>query len=222
MPVVGATCVIDLYHADEVTDWDRLKSAGIVAVIHKATEALHFTDSAYLKRKAIAKAKGFLWGSYHYASGDDPVAQANHYLDFAKPGADELICLDCERSSQPKHGPHVPDMTYDQLVAFVGQVQARAHRLPFVYGGANFLSGLMKGKAPSPVNQCPLWFAEYPGGNATAPQVPLPDGWKDWILWQYAADGAGPEPRTVDGVVACDRDTFHGTVDQLNAAWPFT
>ena len=152
MPVVGATCVIDLYHADEVTDWDRLKSAGIVAVIHKATEALHFTDSAYLKRKAIAKAKGFLWGSYHYASGDDPVAQANHYLDFAKPGADELICLDCERSSQPKHGPHVPDMTYDQLVAFVGQVQARAHRLPFVYGGASSTDSYET--ASCPISKC--------------------------------------------------------------------
>jgi len=222
MPVVGSNVVIDLYYKDPEPDWDKVKAAGIVGVLHKATEGLDFTDGTYRERKAAAKARGLLWGSYHYSSGADPAAQAAYYLDFANPQQDEVMCLDCEPSSQPKHGPHVPDMTLVQLEAYVEAIKSRTGRLPMIYGGGNFLTPLVKGHAGSIVGKCPLWFSEYPKASATTPQVALPDPWTTWTLWQYAADGNGPLPHDVAGIGRCDRDTFNGTLEALRSDWPFT
>jgi lysozyme len=224
MAVVGCNAVIDLYYKDTVTDWDKVKSDGIVGVLHKATEGLGFTDKTYFDRKEAAKSRGLLWGSYHYSSGADPIAQVKYYLDFAKPEADEVMCIDCEPSTQPKKkgSPRVPDMTFAQLEAYVKEIKAQTGRLPMVYGGGNFLSGIMEGHAGSVVNQCPLWFAEYPKDPATEPQIALPDGWQTWKLWQYAADGYGPLPHNVAGIGRCDRDTFNGKLADLKSQWPFT
>jgi len=221
MPVVGLNAVIDLYHGDDVSDWSKAKASGILAVIHKATEGTTVKDKFYPARKVAAKASGLLWGSFHYSSGEDPVRQADHYLDYAQPDADEVVCLDLEHSSQPANGPHVPDMTYAQALAFVTRVQQRLKRLPMVYG-SDLLKTIMSGHAGSLLNQCPLWLAEYPKPQYTEPQQGLPDGWKQWTLWQYAADGNGPQPHDVPGIGRCDRDTFSGSLDEFNQQWPFT
>jgi lysozyme len=189
MPVVGSTCVIDLYHLDEVQDWVQVKADGIAGVLHKATEGLGFQDNEYPARRIAAKQNGLLWGSYHYASGDDGAKQADYYLAYATPAADEIMCLDVEPSTQHAGKPHMPDMTYDQLVAFVQRVSDSTGRLPMIYGGASLLGALMTGRQDSIVNLCALWYADY--------------------------------PHAVNGIVACDRDTFNGTPDQLRAQWPF-
>jgi lysozyme len=224
MAVIGANCIIDIYHGDDQPDWDKIKSAGVVAVIHKATEGLTFNDNQYLLRRTAAKAKVLLWGCYHFSNGADGTAQADHFLAYANPGDDELICLDCEPSHQPKNSaaPRVPDMNYDQLLTFITRIQEKTGRLPLVYGGSSLLGPLIAGKKGSLVNECPLWFAEYPNPPATSPQVPLPDGWAKWTLWQYTDGEYGPEPQTAYDTYACDRDTFNGTIADLRGQWPLT
>jgi lysozyme len=224
MPVVGADCVIDIYHGDKEPDWDQVKAAGIVAVIHKATEGLTFKDDQYHLRRSEAKAKGLLWGAYHFSNGADGIAQADHFLAYATPADDELICLDCEPSHSPKNSasPRVPDMTYNQMLAFVTRVQGETGRLPLVYGGTSLLVPLMAGRGGSLVNDCPLWFAEYPNAAATSPPAALPEGWASWTLWQYTDGVHGPLPRTAYGTYECDRDTFNGTAADLRAQWPLT
>jgi len=224
MPVAGTNSIIDISHYQTIASFAAIKQSGITGIVHKATEGTFLQDPDYLTRKPAALAQGFLWGCYHYSSGEDPVAQANYFLDFAKPGASELVALDCEPSSRKKGSPQPPNMTYVQLVSFVRQIQTRLGRLPVIYGGGTLLTELMKGNAGSLVNACPLWFAEWPGATATAPPDPLPEGWTTWTLWQYTADGVGPSPTSVAGITNahCDRDTYNGSPADLAAKWPFT
>jgi lysozyme len=60
--------IVDIFHQNSI-DFDRVKAAGIVAIIHKATEGSRFKDSEYQNRRAHAKELGFLWGGYHFVSG---------------------------------------------------------------------------------------------------------------------------------------------------------
>jgi lysozyme len=60
--------IIDIFHG-EATDLAKVqKQDGIIAIIHKATQGAHFTDSSYNARKKQAKALGLLWGAYHFGA----------------------------------------------------------------------------------------------------------------------------------------------------------
>jgi lysozyme len=56
---MATNAIIDIYHRTTI-DFDKVKNAGIAAIIHKATEGASFQDKEYSKRKQIAKSKGFL------------------------------------------------------------------------------------------------------------------------------------------------------------------
>lgn len=201
--------VIDLSHHNHVADWTRVRRAGIVAVIHKATEGATFRDPTFRERREAALAAGLLWGSYHFSSGVEVERQVENYLDYADPRADELVCLDWEESAAGA------DMSRAQAEDFVAQVEARVGRPPVVYGGRH-LRETLAGVTASPLACCPLWYARF----ADEPQgVPLL--WECWTLWQHTDGASGREPREVDGIGPCDRDAFEGTADEFSARWPF-
>ena len=58
--------VIDIYHGDAVQDFARVKAAGIVGVIHKASQGGAVVDRAYASRRKLALAAGLKWGAYHF------------------------------------------------------------------------------------------------------------------------------------------------------------
>lgn len=87
----------DLHHKQSV-DMDAVKSSGVAAVIHKATEGLDFNDKKYHQRKSRARELGILWGSYHFSNNSDAQRQAVHFLEFAKPEDGEVMCLDFEHN----------------------------------------------------------------------------------------------------------------------------
>lgn len=208
MAVPGSPVIIDLSHHNPVSDWERVREAGILAIIHKATEGATWRDKRYRERRQTAKAAGLLWGAYHFTSGVDPIAQLDNFLDHADPAPDELVALDYEDSFSGAN------MTLDGMVTFVEGVHARLGRWPVIYGG-HLLREVLK-DGPHPVlARCPLWYARY-----NAEPIGIPDTWKSWTLWQYSDGNHGPDPQPVDGIGACDRNTFNGTVDALKAMWP--
>ena len=120
----GFNGVIDLSHHQRAINWQTVRDAGIVAVIHKATEGATFRDPAYVERREAARAAGLLWGSYHYA-GTAPVAdQVANYLAHADPGAGDLVCLDYE--PQPSGAIMAPS----DLVDLAEAVHARLGGTP--------------------------------------------------------------------------------------------
>ena len=205
--------IIDLNHNDTI-DFDKCQAAGIVAIIHKVTEGTFFVDPLYQQRKATAKARGFLWGGYHFSSGEDVATQVDKFLSNANFANDELIALDWEESSGSSHPPN---MTLEQAVEFVTRVQAAAGRYPVLYG-----AGLMRtalGTTPNAtLANCPLWYARY----ASTP-VGIPNTWQNYTLWQYTeGEDFNDNFPGVNNGGACDRNKFDGTTDDLKRAWPLT
>src|SRR5271170_4870345 len=89
--------VIDVYHGDPVLDFNLTRAAGVVGVIHKATQGGAVVDQGYATRRKQALACSLNWGAYHfYDFTASPKAQADHFLSVAAPDADTLIALDWE------------------------------------------------------------------------------------------------------------------------------
>jgi lysozyme len=208
--VAGSPVVIDLSHHNNVTNWANLATSGIKAVVHKATEGTSYRDSTYHERKAKAKAKGLLWGSYHFSGGGDVIKQVENYLNYAQPAAGELICLDYEPSYNGVN------MTLEGMILFVTEVRKALGRYPLIYGGSLLREATKNSDSPI-LKACPLWFARY-----NAMPVGVPQLWDHWTLWQFNDGNAGPAPLQTSGVGHCDHDTYAGTTTELVAKWPLT
>lgn len=197
--------IVDLSHHNANVDFAKLKAAGIVGVIHKATQGGGYTDPQYAPRRAAAEAAGLLWGAYHFGTGDaDGVTQAAHFLKVVGPTDKTLLVLDFEQNTQGA------SMTLDQADDFVTAVQRQSGRWPVFYTGSAYFGT----RKDALLANCPLWLAQY--GSATK----VPANWSAWMLWQYTDGVNGPDPHSVDGVGKCDRDQFNGTMDELMAFWP--
>lgn len=198
--------VVDLSHHNTTVDFAQAKADGIAGVIHKATEGLDFQDPTFQSRRSEALAAGLWWGAYHFGTGDDPIAQAQYFLDFASPGPQELLALDVESS------PDGTSMTLEDAEQFVSQVYAATGRWPGIYGGS-YLKQLVAAGPSAVLANCWLWLSEY-GSTAS-----VPNGWPTWTMWQYTDGTNGPEPHDVAGIGSCDRDRFNGGLAGLGRLW---
>src|SRR5262249_3871650 len=114
--------IIDVSHHNANPDFAQAAAAGIVGVIHKATQGLGFKDSMYQTNRQKALNAGLLWGAYHFGTGSDGAAQADFFLDVVNPGPDTLLVLDYEPNTQGA------TMTLDQARAFVSEVNDKVGR----------------------------------------------------------------------------------------------
>jgi lysozyme len=192
--------VIDLSHHNAVNSFNQIRSSGIIGVIHKATQGLHFVDADYSSRRTAALSAGLLFGSYHFGSLDDPEDQADHYLSVADSA--ELMVLDFEPNSLEG------TMTLAQAEAFVTRVHAKTGRFPGIYSGESFINEQLGNNTSTVLSNCFLWIAKF---SAQMPQIP--PAFPHFTLWQYTDGSNGPQPHTVPGVGGsgrCDRDKFNG------------
>lgn len=196
--------VIDLSHHNPPVDFGLAKAAGILGVIHKASQGARFADSMYPSRRRAAESAGVLFGAYHFGDGTDGKLQAEHFLNCA--GDAPLLVLDFEEN---KTGP---TMELGQAYEFIQTVHLATGRWPGLYAGF-YLRQLLAGKPDAMLQNCWLWLAEY----RTQPQS-LP-GWDSWTLWQYTDGDLGPEPRIIEGLPPCDRSFFNGDAAGLAALW---
>jgi lysozyme len=202
--------IIDISHFQSHIDFAKVAASGITAIIAKATQGSGIKDVTFDDHKNAARGT-FLWGSYHFGTGDDVQLQVQNYLKVAKPTASDLICLDFEAN---RNGP---SMSLAQARDFVSLCQASLGRWPVLYAGHVLKEAL--GSHPDPVlANCPLWLAQY------GPTAVLPPGWSTYTLWQFTDGSVGskPLPGPIDGLGLCDRDRFAGTPDELQQQWPFT
>lgn len=206
MAIPGQNVVIDLSHHNNAVDFARVRAAGIVGVIHKATQGAKYVDPTYEERRVAALAEGLLWGAYHFGTGGDGERQADHFLDTVAPAATDLLVLDYEDN------PQGTTMSLDQARAFVRRVANVAGRFPGLYSGATIKRELGTAKDAT-LQQCWFWVSQY------GPKATVPPCWKTWTMWQYTDGGIGPKPHEVDGVGRCDRNTFNGSSKNLRKLW---
>jgi lysozyme len=208
----GLNVVTDIYAGDaRQPDFSAIRSAGIQAFIHKATDPIYaFNAQLYNARRAQALAAGLLWGSYHFGRSGDGAQQADNYLDAINPQDNEFVCLDFEKDQNR------PDtvMSLSEAAVFIGRVQQRLGQPPFLYGGA-YLRESLQGATANPLSACKLWFADY--RQRPGPQIPAL--WNSWTLWQFAGDIPAGQPGSLPTLDNTDRSVFNGTNQQLKATW---
>jgi lysozyme len=204
--------IIDIYYQNDVEP-AAAKDDDVVAIIHKASEALHFRDPRYSDRKQAAKDLGLLWGAYHLSSAEDPDDQVDFFLEtIGGVEEDVLLALDWEISKG--HGQATTDQTHQFVRAFHG----RTGRYPVLYGGHTVRAACSNGRDPV-LALCPLWYVRY----RTTP-VGLPTNtWNTYALWQYSNGDPNVDelPAPTYSLRGADWNRFDGTLEQLRNTWPF-
>jgi len=199
--------VVDVSHHNGRIDFMKVAKAGIVGVIHKATQGLSFVDPLYHRNREKAVAAGLYWGAYHFGTLADSVKQADHFLYTVNPEGQTLLVLDYEPNGKST-------MTLAQAREFVIRVATVTGTFPGIYSGSLIKEKLANRPVDPILSQCFLWIAQY----ASAP-TRIPPTWTTWTFWQYTDGQVGPEPRSVDGIGPCDRDQFNGSLAGLRRLW---
>jgi lysozyme len=204
--------VVDIsHHNGDKLDFGKAKQAGVVGVIHKATQGFTVKDKRYETNRQKARDVGLLWGAYHFGVGGDGSDQADHFLNTVQPDAGTLLVLDYEPN------PTGATMTLPQAREFVSHVAAVQGKFPGLYSGHLIKEQLGHIIPPDPIlSKCFLWIAQY--SQAPAP-TNIPPTWPTWTFWQYTDGNMGSQPHDVPGIGDCDRNKFNGSLKNLKKLW---
>jgi len=202
--------VVDLSHYEPADDYAKVKAAGVVAVIYKATQGQGWTDDTYVAQQKAAKAAGLKWGAYHFADGSDVDGQVANFMEFACPDPDELFCLDWEDNEGDM-------MSAAQAKEWIEKVEAALGRPGecVIYSG-NTIKEALGDQSDAFFGVRRLWLCQY----GTTPEVQA--SWVTYWLWQFTDGEDGPSPHAIDGIGHCDINSYAGTADQLIAEWTGT
>lgn len=138
---------------------DAGKAAGDFAII-KATQGTTYTNPYFSRHYSQAAAAGKLLGAYHYASGGDPVKEADYFLTVVGHRAGNcILCLDWEhnKGGGENYVFNTP-AEVDWCRKFAQRIRDRTGTWPLIYMSAS----VTRRRNWGPVAQnCPLWLAQY-------------------------------------------------------------
>lgn len=208
--------VADISHYEVITA-DGFKEAfqdGLGGVICKATQGTSYKDDKYDRFMHDAKAAGLLVGAYHFPTGDNPIAQVDHFLEVVKPDASTLVALDFESN------PNGNSMSIQQAVVFLKEIEKRLGRKAVIYSGNDLKETIGDLNATDRAYVCShrLWLAQY----TSKPKLPI--GFMRYWLWQYTGDGLGPTPHWVNGIKCpgskgLDLNVYNGSPALFQKEW---
>lgn len=190
--------VIDLSHHNTIPEsLLAAKQAGIIGVIHKATEGASYVDEMVDNRFYLAKQAGMLWGLYHFMRPGNMKQQASFFVDVARKNGDEhtLLAADHEDTG----------VSLNDLKVWLKEVERLTGRKPAIYSG-HVLKQQLGTHVDPELSTYLLWLAQY----ATKPT--LPPGFASAWLWQYTDAG------TVPGVKS-PVDLNAGNVEVVKKQW---
>jgi len=203
--------IIDPYF-DNPIDWQRLSSEPrVVAIIHKSTIGTAGVDPKYFERKREARRRGYLWGSYHWGTAGDPVAQADFYIATVKPEADELIALDLEDASSTKL------MNAREAVLFIERIREKTGRFPVLYTNHSSAELISRDFKHSVFASTPLWYARFKGTVTNFPA----GVWRTYTLWQFSSE-LKPQLAIPGTRTDMDVNVYNGSIEELKRRWPLT
>ena len=202
-----AAHVVDLYRGDVVADWTAVRAAGVLGVIHKATQGVGYVDRTYALRRDDARSAGLLWGAYHFGTADPVAQQVDNFLEVIGRDRDLLLCLDWEPNGRKA------TMSVEQARQFVETIAAKTGQWPVLYCGSLAKETLPASGDPV-LSKCRLWLSQY-GAKPVCPP-----GWAQPWLWQFTGDGVGPGPHEIAGITTRGIDISQATdPERLAAEW---
>jgi GH25 family lysozyme M1 (1,4-beta-N-acetylmuramidase) len=193
--------IIDLSHHNTVKSFADVKAAGVVGVIHKATEGSSYVDKTLYGRAKAAMDAGLKWSTYHFLRPGSMSQQMSHYLNTVDPRSGERMCLDHEDAG-------VSLGALKEAVAYLLD-DPRGLQVT-IYSGHVIKEQLGNNRDDYLAENTSLWIAQY----ASAPSWPSAT-WPAWSVWQYTDTGV------MSGIAgACDLNAFNGGADQCSQ-WMF-
>jgi GH25 family lysozyme M1 (1,4-beta-N-acetylmuramidase) len=202
--------VVDIYHGDKVSSFQKAFDSGIRGVIHKATTGATGKDNKYATRRPAALAVGLLWGAYHWGTNADVTKQVKNFLKTAEPDDKTLVALDFEDTPGNQ-------MTLAQARQFLTLVAQELGRKPVLYSG-HLIKEKLGNNVDAFFGSHRLWLAQYDQNPV------VQKSWNSFWLWQYTDKTSGLTPNEVPGVPGnsdgdLDCDSYSGTMAQLKAEW---
>lgn len=149
--------------------------------IIKITQGTGFVNSSWTTQARGATDTGKRLGLYHYAGGNDPIREADHFLTHAQPYVRRaMLVLDWEANQNRAWG------NGNWVRRFTHRIHERTGVWPMVYVQASAIHQI-----PADVRrQCGLWVAQYASTAAT--------GWQQHP-WKLGAYGEAMRQYTSNG-----------------------
>ena len=173
---------IDMSHYQRKEDikWDSLsignRAIPIEFVVLRATMGNRSADRHFDEFWELAKKHKLIRGAYHfYRADEDPVRQANNFLDNVKLEEGDLPpVLDIEKIPRRKSN----EKLVEDLKIWCRIVEEKYGKKPIIYTYYHYYKDFLKGE----FDDYPLWLANY---NDVL--VPSPDD--SWQIWQFTEKG---------------------------------
>lgn len=169
---------LDLSRWDGKVTWSVLLGKKPGYIILRSSYAGRVLDDLWLQDRHIVEKSGVTFGVYHVPSPDNSLHQETALLDVVIQNVitPEFVAFDLEiyHKALPKRAL---DLAYNVMDNYNIPV--------FMYLNWDFRNQYTDQQFPSQLFSYPLWVAHW----TTRAYPLLPKGWKDWVLWQFSANG---------------------------------
>jgi GH25 family lysozyme M1 (1,4-beta-N-acetylmuramidase) len=186
-------------------DWAQVRSNGAQFAYSKATEGTSYKNPYFGQQYNGSYNVGMVRGAYHFATPNTSSgpAQADFFVangggwsadNHTTPG---MVDLEYNPYGSTCYGLNQSQMA-DWMGSFSNEYHALTGRWPAFYTTTDWWKTCTGNNPGFGAN--PLWIA-----NWSSSPFPLPNGWSNWTIWQYADSGIYPG----------DQDSFNGNYNQL-------
>ena len=182
---------IDINSNNNVSDWNKVKNAGIQIVINKATEGTYYQDKYLKYRYDTIKSLGIKMGVYCFCTNKgDIITELDYFLNYIKGMSfDTILFLDIEQPPTSYSWRWDKQSAINYLKKAIPYLQSKGYKVG-IYTGVAFYNNFLKDNIPNVA----LWLASYGIQPSLYPNN---------ASWQYTENG------TVAGIDGnCDRNYF--------------
>lgn len=169
----------------DISNWQNginLDAVPYDFIIAKATQGKTYVSPDCARQVEQARARGKLFGVYHYIDGSGAIGEADFFIDNIKNWVGEgMLCLDWESNQNSAWGNE------DYLRQVAQRVIDRTGIPPVIYVQQSRMAQV---KPIAGALNCALWIAQYANMNATGYQdAPWNEGAYSCAIRQYSSCG---------------------------------
>lgn len=169
----------------DISNWQNginLDAVPYDFIIAKATQGKTYVSPDCARQVEQARARGKLFGVYHYIDGSGAIGEADFFIDNIKDWVGEgMLCLDWESNQNSAWGNE------DYLRQVAQRVIDRTGIPPVIYVQQSRMAQV---KPIAYALNCALWIAQYANMNATGYQdAPWNEGAYSCAIRQYSSCG---------------------------------
>lgn len=169
----------------DISNWQNginLDAVPYDFIIAKATQGKTYVSPDCARQVEQARARGKLFGVYHYIDGSSAIGEADFFIDNIENWVGEgMLCLDWESNQNSAWGNE------DYLRQVAQRVIDRTGIPPVIYVQQSRMAQV---KPIADALNCALWIAQYANMNATGYQdAPWNEGAYSCAIRQYSSCG---------------------------------